>query len=121
MSFQQHPPTPNPLPPPAHASCPSRVPFPQVYLDMLGESANSARRAAGRGAHMRQRLLEDAAGRAIDAYFLDEHFDRAPLPCHHVAASCALLQHAHTVRLPPPSPPAPCIQRGVRAAAPVHA
>eukprot|EP00892_Ulva_mutabilis_P008453 jgi/Ulvmu1/5980/UM026_0104.1 len=68
----------------------------QVYLDMLGESANSARRMAGRGAHSRQRLYEDASGHVIDAFFLDEHFHRAPLPCQHVATACALPQHAHT-------------------------
>jgi hypothetical protein len=71
----------------------------QAHLDLSGEPADSPRRQRGRGAHAVRRLFEDSEGRAVDVYLLDEHYERAPLPCAHVAHACSLPQNAHTVRL----------------------
>jgi hypothetical protein len=69
----------------------------QVFLDMIGERAGSERRGSGRGAHTRQRLFEDASGRAVDVYLLDEHFHRSAVPCPALAAICGRVQNSHTV------------------------
>ena len=64
----------------------------------MGDRADSERRSSGRGAHTQQRLFEDASGRAVDVYLLDEHFHRSAVPCAALASSCALSENVHTVR-----------------------
>ena len=68
----------------------------EVYADMLGTSAYASTQSSLRGMFSRTRIYEDAAkGRSMDVYLLDEHFDRAPVPCAAVASTCSA--HPDTV------------------------
>jgi hypothetical protein len=71
-----------------------------AYLDLLGESGSSLRRRSGRGAFERVRIYEDSdKGHAMDVYVLDEHYDRAPLPCEFVRDVCLAAARNQTVCL----------------------
>jgi hypothetical protein len=69
-----------------------------AYLDLLGESGSSLRRRSGRGAFERVRIYEDQGnGQAMDVYLLDEHYDRAPLPCAFARDVCSVSPRNQTV------------------------
>ncbi|KAI7841581.1 hypothetical protein COHA_004751 [Chlorella ohadii] len=59
---------------------PNKQLFKQVYLDGLGVSATSPRRAAQRGIQWRHTLNPDTP-RQVELILLDERYERDPLPC----------------------------------------
>ena len=66
----------------------------QLHADLMGDKAAHS---TLRGEFSRKRIYSDGAkGRSMDVYLLDEHFDRAPVPCNAVAAACAA--HPDTAR-----------------------
>jgi hypothetical protein len=52
----------------------------QIYLDALGVSATSPRRAAQQGIQWQYRL-NPGTHQEVQLVLLDERYERAPLPC----------------------------------------
>ena len=68
----------------------------QTYADLIGDTAAALRSSSLRGMFGRHRIFDDVAkGHSVDVYLLDEHFNRAQVPCGAVAAACA--EHPNTV------------------------
>ena len=68
---------------------PHKDAFKNMYLDAVGESQQSPRRGALRGAWGKYTLNEGlAAGIHIDVFLLDERYERDPLPCDTRRAYC---------------------------------
>eukprot|EP00611_Tribonema_gayanum_P005967 TRINITY_DN151_c0_g1_i3.p1 TRINITY_DN151_c0_g1~~TRINITY_DN151_c0_g1_i3.p1 ORF type:complete len:494 (+),score=147.18 TRINITY_DN151_c0_g1_i3:660-2141(+) len=61
---------------------PRKAAFKQLFLDAIGEAADSPRRNVHRGMWGVHTLNRGVPGREIDVFLLDERYNRSPLPCH---------------------------------------
>ena len=67
---------------------PHKEVYKSMYLDAIGESSDSPRRGAGKGAWAKYTFNADKGDAAVDVFLLDERFDRDPLPCDTRRAYC---------------------------------
>jgi alkaline phosphatase D len=67
-----------------NARLPEKDEYKNYYLDAVGVAPDSPRRGAFRPAYHKYTYASGSPSlpRKVDIFFLDERYDRAPLPCH---------------------------------------
>jgi len=68
---------------------PNKQAFKQLYLDAIGESANSPRRSMVQGMQGKVTFNPGTLHQSIDVFLLDERYYRSPLPCQVRARYCS--------------------------------